>query len=841
MRLRGARTHAVVDTLVDSRERVRRSMMILSHRRGLASLAFLLVALGAAGAAHAAPPAPSGGHPRLFLNPTVLAKVKANATVDGSAMQKTIAACADTIKTPQDYTQRGGSDGSTWPGAAVACAAAWQATGDAKYATQAIKYWRASLEDDQNLGDKLGCVVGANGTWDGNGTAPPGLITITHDTGYPIRWYGPFVALTYDWMFSAPGVDEPLRAQTRTCMGYWIDWYSKSGYHHDEAGANYNAGFVAGKTFAAIAMAGELAKPFWAETVDDVFGKLLVGQGLKGQSTPDAPAGALVGGDWAEGWQYGPLSAYEYAMSARALEESGAPQPEMDAWASSLVLRLLYATEPGGTGQFPGGDYDDETTWIPIQTTAVNAIRGGPSSQAAAEWAQSIAETNKLTPSGFVYDVIAETREAKAVDFAASPRPTFYLARGTGNFFARTSWKPDAFWGVFHSSPMVVSDHEHLDATNFVLTRGADPIIVDPSPYGARGTLNCNAATLDSDVVTGDYKPSQTPWSEASLAYARGTSANVFAARGDYAKAFIFSSDPSDIPYAVRDWAMLPEGEVVIVDRATTKDASHVLHVNLHTRTTGLTLANGVASGTAGSSKVAIHALATGGATPTAAAGEVGDCFSGPYGACVAGRFPHFKYSVSVPGPSAYAVHVIDALGASEAPAEAAAFTNGQVTGANVLRGSQRTFVLVSSAPQGNVGATMTYAVPSAARHVVFDAPADAAGHSNVTAAAQNGECAITITAGPAFTGRPLVFGVSSPADGCKVTEDAPAAGGDVPGGGGVPSVPGSDAGAAAADAGESDGCGCSTVGLGTPARAGILGVGLAILAAARRRRRRRR
>ena len=54
--------------------------------------------------------------------------------------------------------------------------------------------------------------------------------------------------------------------------------------------------------------------------------------------------------------------------------------------------------------------------------------------------------------------------------------------------FARTSWTPDAFWGVFSSSPQVNSDHHHFSAGNFVMTRGADHLIVDPSNYGEPGT-----------------------------------------------------------------------------------------------------------------------------------------------------------------------------------------------------------------------------------------------------------------------------------------------------------------------------------------------------------------
>ena len=38
--------------------------------------------------------------------------------------------------------------------------------------------------------------------------------TVTHDTGYPMRWYGPYIALAYDWLHDAPGVDASLLAHT---------------------------------------------------------------------------------------------------------------------------------------------------------------------------------------------------------------------------------------------------------------------------------------------------------------------------------------------------------------------------------------------------------------------------------------------------------------------------------------------------------------------------------------------------------------------------------------------------------------------------------------------------
>jgi hypothetical protein len=203
--------------------------------------------------------------------------------------------------TPTTTPRAGGADGDTWPASALACAFAYLTTQQAKYLTQAILYWKAALNDDQNIGDALGCTVANDSydwktNWKGSSPAPPILITITHDTGYPMRWYGPDVALTYDWLYSAPGIDEALRAQTRACLTAWVDYYTASGYHHDEAGANYNAGFVLGKTMAAIAIGndGNADGHLWTETLHDVFGTLLIGKGLAGSATGVGTHGGLA-------------------------------------------------------------------------------------------------------------------------------------------------------------------------------------------------------------------------------------------------------------------------------------------------------------------------------------------------------------------------------------------------------------------------------------------------------------------------------------------------------------------------------------------------------------------
>src|SRR5262249_25463718 len=171
----------------------------------------------------------------------------------------------------------------------------------------------------------------------------------------------------------------------------------------------------------------------------------------------------------------------------------------------------------------------------------------------------------------------------------------------------------------------------------------------------------------------GDYAMTQTPWSQAELVWARGTDDAVYAARSDFAKAFNYSSTPSDIPYAHREWVMLPEGEIVTIDRVKTADAAHAMYVGFHTNTGGgnLKLSGNVAAGDAGGSSLAIHAVLLSSGTPQVTQPEMGNCSvscSFPCGLCDATRFPVDKYSVKVPGPWAVAVHAIDALPKGGAP-----------------------------------------------------------------------------------------------------------------------------------------------------------------------------
>src|SRR4029079_7930866 len=249
-------------------------------------------------------------HPRIALTAPVKDALKRQVSVSHGAVAAAIQACKQAnaaAGAPSGY------QGDAWAFPASACALAYQVTGDPAHATKGERLLRALLEDVDHIGDRHACVA----------AAPPEqmIAAIRRDTGYAIRFIAPHAALAYDWLHDAPGVDEGVRAQARGCFRAWIDWYSTRGYLRSQPGANYHAGFVLAKTLIAIATAGEgdgSGDRHFREVVDDVFGRQILANGLAttaGGRPQGSRRGVLVGGDWAEGWQYGPLSVLEYAFA----------------------------------------------------------------------------------------------------------------------------------------------------------------------------------------------------------------------------------------------------------------------------------------------------------------------------------------------------------------------------------------------------------------------------------------------------------------------------------------------------------------------------------------------
>ena len=824
------------------------------------ALAALVVAgsVEVAGTAHAAPPEPSRAHPRLWLDAATRASMKTLAKRPGNGVSRSIAECTR-VGGILKQEARNLYMGLDWAAHASNCAIAYQATGEASHAATSLHFFAALLDDWETVGDGKG----------GDNAA-------RHDSGYAIRALGVHTAIVYDFLHDAPGMTPALLAKARTRFKAWSDWYYGNGYRWKSPGTNYHAGYLFAVTTMAIAQGGEAGPngaKLWSHVVDQVWGREMKGAA--------APGALLDGGDWGEGWQYGPLAVAGYALAARAMIEQGIPLPEYQRWAEQVVLRQVHSLSPNDKGIFVGGDTQAETASLPPNPWTLTSMLAGPTPETSARWAR--AEIDRLhlvgeSKSFLLFDALADARNVAPLAFPRDTAPTFYLSKGNGALFARSTWSTSASWMAMQCTKTIDVDHLPANAGNFVLTRGADELVVDPSPYGSLASTTSNAPTVESGHLPADYKPSQAYWSEKTgYAWARQTESAIVAARCDYADQYKFQDRPSDVPMAMRDVVLVPStngnATAVVVDRARTGAASRALHLRFRTKV-GLALGPEGAQGAVGSSSLKIVPLFKSSGTASVRQTTKGDCFGkdSTRGGCAAARFPVQDYLLTVSGEDALAVHVLDMAGANEKLPAARISSEPDHRIVTFERGPRRAAVVIA-APGDRP--KLTYrAAPG--HHVVLDAPGSRTGRSSVAATRDGALCVVTVT--PAASGgvdaRPLAIVVS---DTCTVKEDATqfrpvlasldGAGSPSPPPGPGPASPDGnvDAGAGAVAAtgsglpatfftpppdanqlpapvpkiaGSHGGFGCAAVGgTGTSGSCALLTVGVAALLAARRRR----
>ncbi len=695
--------------------------------------------------AHAAPPEPSGPHPRMLLDPALRSAWKAQSA------QGPVLGAINLCVEARDTTEHDGAQyqGSEWAKVLQACLVAWAATDKPEHAQTALKYFTALLDDLEKLGDKKG-----------------GDKAATRDSGYAIRNLGPYTALAYDWLHDAPGMTPALRQKARERWAAWLGWYKDNGYRARTVGSNYQAGYLAAATMMAIAQGGEAAEEngpkTWAFVADELWGKDM--------AAAFAAGGILDGGDWPEGWQYGPLAIAHYALASRVARAAGIEVKGVDAWLASVLRRHVYALSPGDR-LYVGQDTEDESPNVGVHVLTLDSIALGDARPEDKAWAKGELARLKLEDHDFLlYDALAAVGEKPATVPRAS-WPTWYATTATNTIYARTRWDDKAIWFIAECQRALDTDHRQPKAGNFVLSRGVDDAIVDPSPYGSASTLTSNAPTVASAQLPADYIPSQGAWSEkVDWDWAVQTASGVVAVRCDYSDAYKFQDTRSDVPDAIRDLVLVPstagtDAILVVVDRADTGGADRAM--NLRFRVAGalaLDAKSGRADKTIGATKLSIASIARTGGTPSLGHTDVKDCFKEgtPKGRCDAARFDATDYRLEIPGPSPRAVHAIavadPALSITTAP------LSGDGWAGVSLAGPRTAAVVWPTKP----GAAFSYtAAPGT--HVVLDTPPTA----TITATRSGTGCAVEVTASGPVTAHPAVFALDAA---CALTMDPTAA-----------------------------------------------------------------
>lgn len=682
---------------------------------------------------------PTGPHPRIWLTPQVVAAWQAAQSVPGSPVARAIAKCNDARLNPASYAS-GQYQGFRWVEALDACLVARAATGSALHRDTAIKYWQALLDDADTIGD-------ANGPRYPNTSGPATPFGIAaRDSGYSMRTNGAWGALGYDWLYN--DLSPALRAKAATRFAQWIAFHQDPDtYQRAEAGSNYHAGHVLAVTLLAIghADAMDAASPgsgtaLWNYVTSTMWAQVMAGGVAARQPMP--------GGDWAEGWQYGPLSVLSYSLAGRAMVERGVAQPWIGAWLHQSLYRYVYGLTPDDR-MFVGGDTDDPQPTLDANPLPLYAVLAGPA--ATIDKAQARAELNRLAlpaPAAngdftllFQALAAAETVTAQPIDRAALAPG--WLAAGAGNFYARTGFGPGATWMVSQCRGLI-SAHQHVDAGNVTLSRGADALVIDPSPYGTQSTLTGNAPTMSQPHFNADYRPSQGSWGEENppdvlplslstrFLFARSsTAAGVSATQCAYTGQFRFQGNASTILNGTRrDLVLLPGttgASVVVRDlvRTTAAWSQTPNPLLLRFRSLGSFTAGpggDRARAVVGASALLVRRLY--GAATTAASTVPVDDFCDEQGSCIDGRFPAHEWAVTVPGPNPSTIHLLDADAASGTAPTASSIRTGTVILTAVLREGRQYYVASHTAISGIVTAYDAPAVEST--QVVLDPPAGA-------------------------------------------------------------------------------------------------------------------
>ncbi|HEY7958044.1 MAG TPA: hypothetical protein VII38_22240 [Polyangia bacterium] len=777
-------------------------------KRGPAAAALLLV-LGAAPLARAGGP-PSGAHPRFLLG-TRKAGLMAQATAPEIA--SAIKACSSQTGAPIGA----GYQGWDWAGQMSSCAIAWLATGTASYATQAVTYWRALLDDNQAVGDGGGGATGYNG----------GPI-VSQDDGYSMRTYGAYGALGLDWLYDAPGVDDTLRSHARDRIVTWHDWYAASGYLNTTPASNYFAGYFLATWAGAIAVGA-----------DDPRGAALwtAANQLTDQYVRPAMQGApFSGGDWIEGWEYGELAVQSYLVASLAASENGVA-PFADGLARDTVLFHLYALRPDGSF-FDAGDHQDH----PVQAGSDSmwgALLAAPASNVAGYAEEYLTKVDHDPTSPWVRALArASVTSWAPVDWTTANLPLSYYAAGSGVMLTRSGWDAGGTWASIQASGRFGADHQHCDAGHFELARGADALAITSADYGTWASWNNNTLLFDDGGRNSTYSPNQGAWGDPSkIGLLHPTEVGIAScAEASFGGAYASSSGGNSVERALRDVIFLRPDVLVVSDRDAVDQSSVKATFLLHT-STAPAISGADLTAEVGRSRLTSRTLLPASPARTLVNEPAANAGSAPWSNNDS-YAPDFRAEETETGATtASFVHVLTAGPTQTAAAES---TLTVASGARIIHvaGDPARVAVVPDAVDSRLTLPLTYEVPNDPHQdeVVFGLPGSA---FSLAVTDGGSTCTVTLTAGA----DPNVTSADATAafhlDGCAIgTPPAPPMmipdGGAAPprSDGGIPDDPGT---------GASPGCACSigsTMPLGSAA--GLAGLAFILLLAGVLRRARR-
>ncbi len=425
------------------------------------------------------PPGP-WPHPRVMLSPQRLDKLKSVAKDDNPAFVRLREGCDAAVKEKIES----GYEAEDWGHAAADLALCALLTGKEAYAKASVQYALALVDDKEKVGDKKG----------GDGI-------VKHNDGYSIRNRGVFPALVYDWLHENPALTADAKKKIVARVYTFLKWYRKDGYRNGDAVGNHYMGHFATAAVAGPAFAGDdpkgaelrgIARKMWKEEVVPAFTK------------------KMVGGDFAEGWQYArtiaPSIAFHVDSESRAPGGNPRIADELP-WLRETIAFQAHALHPDGGTMYDNADWNHKPARPspgPFQALSL-ALPDQESQKRALSLARLTRKPDD--PLWHWLETLADD-PSRPEDDPRKGTPS-HFAKGTGTLLARTDWSKQASWVSLTSSPFY-EDHQHLDQGHFEVVRGQDLLIIDPGDYDSYSTMSHNSILVDDSKELMRKTPNQS-------------------------------------------------------------------------------------------------------------------------------------------------------------------------------------------------------------------------------------------------------------------------------------------------------------------------------------------
>jgi len=532
-------------------------------------------------------PVSSSRH-RIVLDQPALERLRASAKRDSAAWKAVQARCDSAAGAPI----ASGYQGFEWADAVANTSLAWHATGDPRYASAALRYLRALLEDRFVIGDRKG-----------------GGDVVTHDSGYGIRTFGAYAALGYDWLRNAPEMDAALRALVLERLGQWLAWYEEHGYLRDHPTANYYWGYLTALSFAGLAASGESpAADRWLRKARDEL------------STKVLPTfrEELRGGGWPEGGQYGDYTTAEIALVAEAFRTgANIDVASKLPWLEQTVTYHAHALLPDEKAVYDGGTWGEHParpSGLALAALGIPLEGVNDGRAAEARWMTAQALPPLRRERAWV-GLLADRPGALERSPRSDARTSLHVA-GMGLTFVRSDWSRAAVWASFQAGPRLAEDHQDADQGHFELVRGSDHLLVDGGGSEGSATINHNTLLVDDGGRHLNYAPNQGVWGHKVRTVRFGDDGHVAVAVGEIGDAYAPSCvregcTKRSVERLTRTFVLVRPSLLVVHDDIVLERSDVAVTWAAHV-TRAPTLSGNLASAVVGSSRVDVRTLEPG-------------------------------------------------------------------------------------------------------------------------------------------------------------------------------------------------------------------------------------